>query len=73
MRTLLLAATALAVAVPAGLSAQPTAEEANVKGRQAPPPMTVTPNPGSPATVTHRAQAPMSPIAVAMPESGQTR
>ena len=53
MRTQLLAATALAVAVPTGLSAQPTAEEANVKGRQAPPPMTVTPNPGSPATVTH--------------------
>ena len=26
----------------------------------------------SPATVTHRAQAPMSPIVVVMPESGQT-
>jgi hypothetical protein len=53
MRTLLLAATALAVAVPTGLSAQQTAEEANAQVAPAPPTTTVTPNPGSPATVTH--------------------
>lgn len=55
MRTLLLAATALAVAVPTGLSAQQTADQANAQGRALPPTTTVEPNPGSPATVTHNA------------------
>ena len=52
MRTLLLAATALAVAGPTGLNAQQNADEANAQARPAPPTTTVTPNPGSPATVT---------------------
>lgn len=55
MRTLLLAATALAVAVPGGLSAQQTADQANVQGRAVPPATAVTTNTGSPATVTHNA------------------
>ena len=54
MRTLLFAsAAALALtAVPAALSAQQSADEANAQARPAPPTTTVTPNPGSPATVT---------------------
>src|SRR5688500_18781950 len=56
MRTLLLAATALAVAVPTGLSAQQNpAEEINGKARAAVPPPAVTPDLGAPATVTHNA------------------
>jgi hypothetical protein len=54
MRTLLLAATALAVAVPTGLSAQQSpAAEVQGKARAALPTTAVTPNPGAPATVTH--------------------
>jgi hypothetical protein len=52
MRTLLLAATALAVAVPTGLCAQ-SADQANAQAKPGPVTTTVTPNPGSPATVTH--------------------
>ena len=54
MRTLLLAATALAVAAPASLSAQ-SANSANAANHPAPATTTVTPNPGSAATVTHNA------------------
>jgi hypothetical protein len=55
MRTLLLAgAAALTVAVlPAALSAQQSADQANSQARPGPVTTTVTPNPGAPATVTH--------------------
>jgi hypothetical protein len=56
MRTLLLAgAAALSLtALPAALSAQ-SADEVNAANQPAPATTTVTPNPGSPATVTHNA------------------
>ena len=55
MRTLLLAsAGALTLAaLPAALSAQQSADEANSRARPGPVTTTVTPNPGSAATVTH--------------------
>lgn len=54
MRTLLLAgATALALAtVPAALSAQQTADQANAEARPAPPTTTVTTTPAVPARTT---------------------
>lgn len=51
MRTLPLAGAAL-MALPAALSAQQTADQANARAQPAPPTTTVSPNPGSPATVT---------------------
>ena len=55
MRTLMLAsAAALALAaVPAALSAQQTADEANAQNQPRAATTTVVPNPGAPATVTH--------------------
>lgn len=53
MRTFLLAgATALAIAVPAALSAQQTANEANAVARPAPSTTTVTTTPAVPAQTT---------------------
>ena len=53
MRTLLLAgATALALAVPATLSAQQTADEANARNQPAPPTTTVVQTPAVPAQTT---------------------
>ena len=55
MRTLLLASAAALTltALPAALSAQETADDLNARSQPAPATTTVTPNPGSPATVTH--------------------
>ena len=55
MRTLLFAGAALALALPASLSAQQTADQANAQARPGPTTTTVTPNPGAPATVIHHA------------------
>ena len=57
MRTLIKAGAAalLLVTVPAALSAQQTADEANAEARPLPPTTTVTPSPGSSATVTPNA------------------
>ena len=53
MRTLLLAgATALALAVPAALAAQQTADEANAEAQPAPATTTVTTTPAVPAQTT---------------------
>ena len=53
MRTLLLAgATALALAVPAALAAQQTADEANAAAQPAPATTTVTTTPAMPAQTT---------------------
>ena len=52
MRTLLLAATALAVAVPTGLSAQQSADEANAQNQPAPATTTVITTPAEPARTT---------------------
>ena len=58
MRTLLLAATALAVAVPTGLSAQQSADEANAQNQPAPATTTVvtTAEPTRTTVVTTPAQ-----------------
>ena len=57
MRTLLKAGVAALVlaTAPAALNAQQTPDEANAQARPLPPTTTVTPNPGSSATVTHNA------------------
>ena len=52
MRTLLLAATALAVAVPTGLSAQQSADEANAQNQPAHATTTVITTPAEPARTT---------------------
>jgi hypothetical protein len=53
MRILLLAGAAmLATAVPAGLAAQQTADEANARNQPAPATTTVTTTPAQPATTT---------------------
>jgi len=52
MRTLLLAATALAVAVPTGLGAQQSADEANAQNQPAPATTTVITTPAEPARTT---------------------
>jgi hypothetical protein len=53
MRTLMLAgATALALAVPATLAAQQTADQANAQAQPAPPTTTVTTTPAQPAQTT---------------------